>query len=52
MTDVHTHVLPCVDDGSPSLEISLAMLKKEIKNGADKIILTPHLDRYSWGIQK
>lgn len=43
MTDVHTHVLPCVDDGSPSLEISLAMLKKEIKNGADKIILTPHL---------
>ncbi len=43
MTDVHTHILPCVDDGSPSLEISLAMLKKEIENGADKIILTPHL---------
>lgn len=43
MTDVHAHVLPCVDDGSPSLGVSLAMLKSEIENGADKIILTPHL---------
>lgn len=42
MIDVHTHVLPCVDDGSALVETSLKMLKKEVKSGVSKLILTPH----------
>ena len=42
MTDIHTHIIPCVDDGSPSLEESIKMIKHEIDIGVDTIICTPH----------
>lgn len=42
MVDIHTHVLPKVDDGSPSLEISLNMLKDEVEQGVTDVICTPH----------
>lgn len=42
MVDIHSHILPCVDDGSKRLESSLALVVNEIKNGVEKIILTPH----------
>ncbi len=42
LTDVHTHVLPHMDDGSPSVEVSLQMLRKEAENGREKVVLTPH----------
>ena len=42
MVDIHTHILPLVDDGSASFETSLAMLKSEIEQGVTDIILTPH----------
>ena len=42
MVDIHSHVLPFVDDGSDSLSASIALLKEEEKNGVRKIILTPH----------
>ena len=42
MKDIHTHVIPCVDDGSPNLETSIAMIKHEISIGVDTIICTPH----------
>ena len=42
MTDVHTHVMPFVDDGSDSFENSLALVKLLESEGVDKIILTPH----------
>ena len=42
MIDIHTHVIPCVDDGSHSIEESLAMIKHEIDIGVDTIICTPH----------
>ena len=28
MIDVHTHILPCIDDGSKSVEMSLEMLNE------------------------
>lgn len=42
MVDIHSHILPFVDDGSDSLEASLELIKDEISNGVDKILLTPH----------
>lgn len=42
MVDFHTHILPCVDDGSRSIEESLAMLRTEAEQGITKLVLTPH----------
>ena len=42
MVDIHTHVIPYVDDGSPDLETSIAMIKHEIAIGVDTIYCTPH----------
>ena len=42
MIDIHTHILPNVDDGSKSLEESIELLKSEVENGVNKVILTPH----------
>lgn len=40
--DIHSHILPGVDDGARSAEESLAMLRKAAKEGIGQIILTPH----------
>lgn len=48
MIDIHSHILPLVDDGSKSIEMSLGMLDQAYRNGTDEIILTPHL-AYSYG---
>ena len=42
MTDFHSHVLPCLDDGSSSIEQSIAMLKAEAEQGITHVIATPH----------
>lgn len=45
MTDLHTHILPGMDDGSRSVEMSLAMLEEEAAQGVDTVALTPHYYR-------
>ena len=40
--DMHCHILPGVDDGSKSLEMSLDMLEMEYAQGVRNVVLTPH----------
>ena len=40
--DFHSHILPRLDDGSRSVEESLAMLQLSRAQGVEEIILTPH----------
>lgn len=42
MKDIHTHILPNVDDGSKSIEESLEILRQAYLNGITDIVLTPH----------
>lgn len=43
MIDIHTHILPGVDDGSKDLETSIMMIELEINQGVTHIVLTPHV---------
>lgn len=42
LTDFHSHILPGIDDGSSSLEESLAMLRLEKEQGIRHVVATPH----------
>lgn len=42
ITDFHSHILPGVDDGSASVEESIAMLTELAKQGVRRVIATPH----------
>lgn len=42
MLDLHTHILPGIDDGSRSVKMSAAMLRREVKDGIGSLVLTPH----------
>lgn len=42
MIDIHSHILPMIDDGASSVEMALEMLKRAYEDGTDAIILTPH----------
>src|SRR5580693_2216348 len=42
MVDVHCHILPGLDDGPESMEISLAMAEAAIADGITHVVATPH----------
>lgn len=42
MIDIHSHILPNVDDGAKDIDESIEMAKQYIDNGINKVIATPH----------
>lgn len=40
--DFHSHVLPLMDDGAKSVEMSLTMLGESVKQGVDGVVATSH----------
>ena len=42
MIDLHTHLLPDVDDGVETFDESIEILRELINHGVDSIVLTPH----------
>ena len=42
MIDFHTHVLPGIDDGSRSTDMTLEMLREERRQGVTEVVCTPH----------
>jgi len=48
MFDMHSHILPAIDDGANNLETALAMLTIASQNKTTHIIATPHVIEGKW----
>ena len=47
LVDLHCHILPGIDDGSPSLDASLELAEQAVADGIRYILATPHhMDRH------
>jgi protein-tyrosine phosphatase len=44
--DLHSHILPGIDDGAQSLEEALAMARFYVADGVTCVVATPHCHRY------
>ncbi len=43
MIDIHSHILPNIDDGAHNLDEALTMLKMAVDGGVTTQVLTPHI---------
>lgn len=43
MIDLHSHILPGIDDGAPDMETSVAMARMAVADGTQVIACTPHI---------
>src|SRR5664279_3686821 len=41
--DIHSHLLPGIDDGSPDVETSIELIRSLAAAGISKFICTPHI---------
>lgn len=41
--DIHSHVLPCIDDGARDIAESLQIIKEAVDSGVKEMVLSPHL---------
>jgi protein-tyrosine phosphatase len=49
MVDIHCHILPGIDDGSKSWEMTAEMCRVAVADGIKHIVATPHAnDRYAY----
>lgn len=46
LIDIHTHLIPNVDDGAESIKETLRLARAAVKEGIEHIVLTPHHNRY------
>ena len=42
-TDIHSHFIPGIDDGSPDMETTISLIKQMQRLGFKKVITTPHV---------
>lgn len=42
LIDVHSHLLPGIDDGSENMEISLSLAQDAVRDGITHALMTPH----------
>lgn len=45
MIDIHSHIIPGIDDGAKNIEVAIKMLKEAEKDGTKKVVATPHYCR-------
>lgn len=45
MVDIHSHILPGLDDGAKSLEESLSMVRMAAESGTTDIVASPHANQ-------
>ena len=50
--DVHTHILYDIDDGAKDLAESLNLIRMEMENDVDTIVLTPHFDPHKDSVDR
>ncbi|WP_343748516.1 CpsB/CapC family capsule biosynthesis tyrosine phosphatase [Fluviicola sp.] len=43
LVDIHSHLLPGIDDGAPTMDHTIGMLRKFEELGYQKLIFTPHV---------
>ena len=48
VVDIHSHILPYIDDGAKDMQQTIAMIDMAVEEGIDAIIATPH---YEIGIE-
>ena len=48
MIDIHSHILPGIDDGAPDLEESVRMCELASSFGCEAMIATPHQRHPTW----
>lgn len=42
MIDIHTHILPSIDDGADNVSVAAEMLRMEVEQGVKEVVFTPH----------
>ena len=47
-TDIHSHLLPSIDDGALTFEDTLQLITSLQKFGTCQFITTPHIMQYVW----
>ncbi len=47
-TDIHCHILPGIDDGSPDVDTSIELIQRMLSWGINRIIATPHVTQASF----
>lgn len=52
MIDLHTHILPGIDDGVPTIDESVEFARVAIQDGVKVIIATPHYKEGVWDNQR